>query len=76
MITIGVMIVGMTFGVYGGYLGGKYTPIKVLVIGGVSYLLSVVILFPIFATSNKGITAIIMIAIAIIHGFFSGSSSV
>ena len=75
-ITIGAMIVGMICGVFSGYLGDIYSPIRVLLTGGCIYLASVVILFPILSTSNEGLTSGIMIIIAIIHGLFSGPSSV
>merc|ERR1712228_428408 len=75
-ITIGVMIVGMAFGVFSGYLGDKYSPIRVLLIGGSVFLICVVLLFPVLAYSNEGETVAVMMAIAIFHGLFAGPSSV
>merc|ERR1712154_699930 len=75
-ITVGVMMLGMVCSIFSGWLGDKYSPIRVLLTGGPIYLLGVVIFFPILATSNEGLTAVLMISIAILHALFSGPSSV
>merc|ERR1711933_464382 len=76
VITIGVMIIGMVFGIFSGYLGDKFSPIRVLLIGGFVFLISVVCLFPFLAYTNEGETVVVMMAIAIFHGLFCGPSSV
>mmetsp|Transcript_35817 Transcript_35817/g.31600 ORF Transcript_35817/g.31600 Transcript_35817/m.31600 type:complete len:506 (-) Transcript_35817:47-1564(-) len=75
-ITVGVMFIGMAFGIFSGWLGDKYSPIRVLLTGGVVYLIGVVIFFPILGTANEGMAAFAMIVIGILHGLFSGPSSV
>lgn len=75
-ITVGVMVISMIFSVYSGYLGDVYTPTKVLLTAGPIYLIGLVILFPLLAFANEGVSAVIMVAIAILHAMYSGPSSV
>eukprot|EP00483_Globobulimina_turgida_P012188 UN12210 len=70
------MIIGMFVSMLSGYLGDKYSPIRVLLTVGPIFLISIVILFPILAHSNEAGTALVMIIISMLHGLFSGPSSV
>lgn len=73
--TIGSMMVGMCSAIFGGYLGDKFTPAKVLLVSGPIYLVMAIIFYPIMEFSNGGLTAVLMVAVGLFYGLYSGPYS-